>query len=59
MMMFDSHMVDSARWIAASYRRMICHRPDHPDNPYYRRQVKRHLERARDWLMVQRKDETQ
>ena len=47
-------LVDNAREAASWYRRMM---RLYPHDPYYQRQVRRHLERARHWLMVQRKDE--
>ena len=48
-------LVDKAREAAAWNRRMMRR---YPYDPYYPSQVQRHLERARYWLMVQRKVET-
>jgi len=47
-------LVDDARWMAASYR--ICAKR-HPDDPYYREQVRRHLTRARNFLVRTREIE--
>ena len=47
-------LVHDARWMAASYR--ICAKR-HPDDPYYREQVRRHLTRARNFLVRTREIE--
>ena len=44
-------LVDDARGMAAGYREIAKRHPD----PYYRLQVKRHLERARNFLIRTRK----
>lgn len=41
-------LVDGARWTAACYREMARR---HPNNPYYRQQIERHIRRARNFLL--------